>query len=212
MGVSCGIDDQIYWCVMERPTKTPSLAELLADRDTPCEHCGYNLRGCQDLFCPECGVVIPKPFTEPPQQALRCMACGYELGLAPLECCPECGSDAIMLGRGDQKQPLRNFSLGSISIPRPKARLWKDVPILVWESAAFGVLLTGIIAARTAWPVSVGRVLLLLCMTTPILVAAVWFGMRKTINSLPQRTRTRLVVVILLGTWTMVLSSLVAWS
>lgn len=32
----------------------PVLQAFLADRDVPCPHCGYNLRGLQAPVCPEC--------------------------------------------------------------------------------------------------------------------------------------------------------------
>lgn len=32
-----------------------ALAAHLADHDAPCPGCGYNLRGCAEAICPECG-------------------------------------------------------------------------------------------------------------------------------------------------------------
>jgi hypothetical protein len=34
------------------------LAAHLAEQDTPCPGCGYNLRGCQNQSCPECGIAL----------------------------------------------------------------------------------------------------------------------------------------------------------
>jgi hypothetical protein len=34
------------------------LINFLAERDTPCPHCGYNLRGLQQAACPECNQAI----------------------------------------------------------------------------------------------------------------------------------------------------------
>lgn len=31
------------------------LKQLLGDHDAPCPSCGYNLRGCEESNCPECG-------------------------------------------------------------------------------------------------------------------------------------------------------------
>lgn len=35
-----------------------ALRSFLANRDTPCPGCGYNLRGLTDATCPECGIPI----------------------------------------------------------------------------------------------------------------------------------------------------------
>ena len=45
---------------MSDPTQAPpgTLQSFLADRDTPCPGCGYNLRGLPDSTCPECGIPI----------------------------------------------------------------------------------------------------------------------------------------------------------
>lgn len=34
----------------------------MAEHDTACHACGYNLRGGRDVYCPECGTVIPAPI------------------------------------------------------------------------------------------------------------------------------------------------------
>lgn len=39
---------------MSESTAQPVLQQFLADRDVPCPHCGYNLRGLQASVCPEC--------------------------------------------------------------------------------------------------------------------------------------------------------------
>ncbi|MFG0260657.1 MAG: hypothetical protein ACF8LK_09935 [Phycisphaerales bacterium JB041] len=75
-------------------------ADYLAERDIACHACGYNLRGCREPQCPECGEVIPRPVAPHAghQQAFRCFSCGYVLGTTGLSVCPECGSDDVVLG------------------------------------------------------------------------------------------------------------------
>jgi hypothetical protein len=40
------------------PNDDPVLAAFLTDRDVPCPHCSYNLRGLSRPLCPECGKLI----------------------------------------------------------------------------------------------------------------------------------------------------------
>ncbi|MDQ7013252.1 MAG: hypothetical protein Q9O74_05065 [Planctomycetota bacterium] len=87
-------------------------ADYLPDQDIACHECGYNLRGCRETQCPECGTVIPRPSAKNvnPQQAFRCFTCGYELGATGLSVCPECGSDDVVLGArniGSRLPPFR---------------------------------------------------------------------------------------------------------
>lgn len=86
-------------------------ADYLHDRDIPCHRCGYNLRGCREPQCPECGEVIPRPTATGrlPAQALRCLACGYVLGAPGVDRCPECGSDDITLGVRNLKGRIPPF-------------------------------------------------------------------------------------------------------
>src|SRR5689334_18393067 len=90
------------------------LREYLATRDITCDSCGYNLRGATDVFCPECGKVIPRPPAEyiARSQAdlaalkLACWDCGYVVTGVNAERCPECGGRAMQRFRGD-KPPAR---------------------------------------------------------------------------------------------------------
>jgi hypothetical protein len=75
----------------------PLLTRFLANKDLPCEGCGYNLRGCTTLLCPECGMVIARPPTEQVaqfegrhQDLLWCPKCRYSLGKTPGDHCPQC--------------------------------------------------------------------------------------------------------------------------
>jgi uncharacterized paraquat-inducible protein A len=56
------------------------LASHLADRDQPCPACAYNLRGCAQNHCPECGAAISLAVvsdrTQSPLRALRLLFLG----------------------------------------------------------------------------------------------------------------------------------------
>lgn len=45
---------QVLEASESRPLDRPMLESFLADRDTPCPGCGYNLRGLTGRSCPEC--------------------------------------------------------------------------------------------------------------------------------------------------------------
>jgi hypothetical protein len=59
------------------------LREFLADQDTPCPACGYNLRGLQAEACPECSApVLLRVMTDEPLRRWRwplLVACGAVL-------------------------------------------------------------------------------------------------------------------------------------
>lgn len=42
--------------------RSEALAAQLADSDQPCHACGHNLRGVQEVVCPECGTVVAAPI------------------------------------------------------------------------------------------------------------------------------------------------------
>jgi predicted RNA-binding Zn-ribbon protein involved in translation (DUF1610 family) len=82
----------------EPPKAAPLLTKFLADRDAPCEACGYNLRGVTTLFCPECGAVIPRPSQDEVVRMegrgtdlLWCPKCRYPMHDLKTDRCPECG-------------------------------------------------------------------------------------------------------------------------
>ncbi len=64
------------------------LRAFLADRDTPCPRCGYNLRGTVSTKCPECGYVLRLGLVEVEHRNVFwlttlvgvCLALGYSLG------------------------------------------------------------------------------------------------------------------------------------
>jgi hypothetical protein len=114
------------------------LREYLATRDIPCEACGYNLRGAQDVFCPECGGVIPRPPAEhvtrslsnPAELKLRCRDCGYAVTGVNVERCPECGGRSMARYTG--KKPPARFRVPWL--PR-------NLPLLLTAGAIIGAMM-----------------------------------------------------------------------
>lgn len=49
----------------EAPDDQALLLTYLADRDTPCPGCGYNLRGLKEDACPECSGPVALAITGP---------------------------------------------------------------------------------------------------------------------------------------------------
>lgn len=167
------------------------LTEYLADRDVPCHACGYNLRGCREPFCPECGTVIPRPSILLRQQAMRCRACGYELGEAPLERCPECGSDDIFVGGGEEGAYARGRFLPS---SRGLVRSWRGVPLILITPALLSLLFAAGMLVQSVSPFSGWRVTLSVGAAAPALLAVAWYALRESCNSWPRRTRARLAL------------------
>jgi hypothetical protein len=50
--------------------RSEKLAAALAERDLPCHVCGHNLRGLQEVLCPECGTVVAAPVAGPEKRGL----------------------------------------------------------------------------------------------------------------------------------------------
>lgn len=111
--------------------KPTLLRAYLASRDLPCEACGYNLRGVQDVFCPECGAVIPRPptdavdrFTAAPESLkLYCTRCGYTITGTDAQRCPECGKSGLERFSGDQPPPRSRWRVLPRGLPVPIAGL-----------------------------------------------------------------------------------------
>ncbi len=61
----------------------PELVQFLAERDTPCPGCGYNLRGLRSSRCPECEqpLVLSVQLAEPRLAAFLCGVIGLGAGL-----------------------------------------------------------------------------------------------------------------------------------
>lgn len=84
------------------PPATP-LSSYLAANDLSCAACGYNLRGVTQPFCPECGMVVPRPASDKLAESqervprrLWCRKCGYNLSAHRCDVCPECGETALI--------------------------------------------------------------------------------------------------------------------
>ncbi|HZW08282.1 MAG TPA: hypothetical protein VFF69_00125 [Phycisphaerales bacterium] len=195
-----------------------ALAEYLAAHDIRCHHCRYNLRGCTEPVCPECGTVIARPVGRERRQALRCLCCGCELGLAPLERCPECGSDEILLGV--RETPIRPHPLGFLGFRLPDFRSWKGVPRVLWAtgalSAAAGVTFIaryfGAIVGALSMPLLLLEPLAAaLGIFAPALGVLAWYVLRRTLNSYPPPARRRLTLAVTVSTATISLMSYLSW-
>lgn len=93
-----------------RARSAEPLRKYLARADVSCHACGYSLKGMTDVFCPECGVVIPRPPADEARKdrgdvprRLLCRKCGYTLAELKSAQCPECGESALIaLMEGDR--------------------------------------------------------------------------------------------------------------
>lgn len=156
------------------------LREYLATRDVPCEGCGYNLRGAQDVFCPECGAVIPRPPAElldcarTPLSDLKlwCFDCGLTLTGVDTALCPECGGRTLQRYR-NRTPPRRPRVPG---VPR-------CLPLLLAANAAIGVTMTMMVVSvgwqswlrsgKTAASAAASLLGALFCFS-PIVIAWLW--------------------------------------
>ncbi|CAG0963820.1 hypothetical protein PHYC_00873 [Phycisphaerales bacterium] len=79
----------------QRPARPKFLSAFLDQHGIACEGCGYNLRGCRDPYCPECGRVIARPTLDQQERArspeFPCRLCGRANTHteAQCECCGE---------------------------------------------------------------------------------------------------------------------------
>lgn len=155
----------------------------------PCDACGYNLRGVQDVFCPECGRVIPRPpadaaqrmRTAPEDLKLYCESCGYAVTGADPGRCPECGTPDLARYRGDRPPAVRRRRL-TMGVPFPLLLLGAIglvFALLGASLAAAGAAGSRIGAGRGAYTV-LGAVLCL----GPAGLAAAWFCHRPAIRKL----------------------------
>jgi hypothetical protein len=99
----------------------PILHRVLSSHDLPCEGCGYNLRGCTTLFCPECGMVIPRPAIETVaalekrhHDLLWCPKCRYPIASLRADACPDCGHRLV---RDDSAKPRRRGVVKGVPWP-----------------------------------------------------------------------------------------------
>ena len=172
----------------------PTLREYLADRDVACDQCGYNLRGARDVFCPECGAVIPRPPAEhiarlqidPAALKLWCPECDYVVTGVNAKCCPECAGSSLTRFIGE-KPPMRR-------------RLWlrpQGLPLPLWLNAVFGALLLipaigrFAVGASTSKPGAtlMGALVAAVLALGPVVVAAVWAANRRAIRALSPANR-----------------------
>lgn len=159
-----------------------TLAAYLADRDVPCESCGYNLRGVTDAFCPECGLVIPSPPEQPLRQhmnpaGLWCPWCGHTTADADARACPACRATDLLRYTGPNPPPRT-------------CRLVRGIPILLLVNAALGALVVLATGPKLARAVASGALIRLAaaCIgfasaALPIAIAAGWWAARIRLRS-----------------------------
>jgi hypothetical protein len=197
---------------VESPRHGPDLLRTyLADRDVACDCCGYNLRGVTDVFCPECGRVIPRPPADAVRRIsanrvnlrLYCTRCGYVVTGADPGRCPECGVAEMAQFSGDRP-------------PRIARRWWSRVaPLPLLLLAPLGVCV-----AMTAAAVGLGRSvggrargpvdpwLGMLLGLGPAVIAAAWMWHRARIAALEPGERKGLAAVACLVSLGMLIAAL----
>ncbi len=159
------------------PKAGPLLTRFLEDKDLPCEGCGYNLRGVKTLFCPECGMVIPRPpfdqvaaLEERHHDLLWCPKCRYELrNLPPGDSCPECGHKL----RHDDQPKSRRRGHVIPGVPAPLIYLGALAAIEMVPTFSKALNSTNRLTP-TATIITLGALLIPLA-----LIAMFWLGRRK---------------------------------
>lgn len=188
----------------ERGRAAEILREYLATRDVPCEGCGYNLRGALDVFCPECGRVIPRPPSEdvrrltadPATLKLYCTRCGHPVTGVNAERCPECGAEEMERFTGEHPPTVRH-------------RKWlpQDVPLFVAINGVLGLCLLapalGFVAIDLVRPGTVtGGTPLLTGAALAALPAAAfvaWWRWRNALAKLQPGERRAIAFLVVLG-------------
>jgi predicted RNA-binding Zn-ribbon protein involved in translation (DUF1610 family) len=179
------------------------LREYLASRDVRCEGCGYNLRGAREVFCPECGVVIPSPPTEYLERKraeaaklrLVCGDCGYTIAGVNAERCPECG-----------ETDLHRYS-GEVPARFRRRRFRSPVPVLLLINAVLGlcVAFPCIALAAGRWFGSRSRIgrgdpyIGAAAALAAVGIALLWFWYRKPLARLQVGERRTLALVSFLA-------------
>ena len=190
-----------------------TLREYLAGRDMPCDQCGYNLRGTQDVFCPECGTVIPRPPSDdiqrarmdPAQLRLWCPECDYVVTGVNAARCPECGAMKLLRFSGEK--------------PRLPRRSWlrpRGLPTALWINAVIGFVVAATAGARLAaspTPFGAGGQITMAVAAgfalIPVAFAAVWWTFRVIIRTWSAKGRlaaAALASLIGIAGWTLGLS------
>jgi predicted RNA-binding Zn-ribbon protein involved in translation (DUF1610 family) len=188
----------------ERGRGAEILREYLATRDVPCEGCGYNLRGALDVFCPECGRVIPRPPSEdvrrmaadPATLRLYCTRCGHPVTGVNAPRCPECGAAEMERFVGERP-------------PAVRYRKWlpQDVPLLIAINGVLGLCLLlpalgfllveamrpGTVTGRTPLVTGAGLAAL------PAAAFAAWWRWRGALMKLQPGERRAIAFLVVLG-------------
>jgi hypothetical protein len=176
--------------VSDEPTgraAATTLREYLADRDVPCHRCGYNLRGAQDVFCPECNAVIPRPPSEhvtrvamdPAQLKLWCPECDYVVTGVNARQCPECGGEKLVRFISQRPPPPRRRLFRPRGVPIP---IWLNGIVASVVSVAYGLRI-GMRAAGKGKPPPLDELVALFfgCIV-PVAIAMLWVVTRARIR------------------------------
>jgi predicted amidophosphoribosyltransferase len=114
------------------------LREFLAERDVLCPRCGYNLRGLDKPYCPECGLAIRFPATSATTQLteserlarwlrdhdLICKKCKTNLRGGSSNVCPTCGATYML-------QHTENLYADPAATPGRRQKTWAGLVIVL---------------------------------------------------------------------------------
>jgi hypothetical protein len=177
----------------------PTLTRFLAANDSRCDICGYNLRGVEQPFCPECGRVIPRPhvddvelFEGRAQRRTRCVRCKYPLQSVTGDVCPECGESVYLFTKAKVRRragPLIGSLPGSLNAIVVIALILLLLCIVKIVEAALR-------HSSSSMSAAIGATLLA---AAPLAAAVAWTAQKTKIAALPDSSYSRLLMLSFWG-------------